>query len=89
MPAIAQVGISTAGGGVITGPGAPTVKANGSIVAVLGDAVASHGSGVHANATIITASSTVKAEGKFVARVGDLASCGHAIVGGSSNVNAG
>ena len=89
MPKVALVGVSTVGGGPITGPGAPSVKANGSIVSVLGDAVASHGSGPHAAATIITASGTVSAEGKAVARVGDLASCGHTITGGATNVNAG
>ena len=89
MPAIARVGVDTVGGGVITGGGQSTVFCNGSLVAVVGDAVASHGSGGHANATLVEGSSTVFAEGKAVCRVGDLASCGHAIVGGSPDSNAG
>jgi len=89
MPAVARVGVETVGGGLITGPGAPSVKTNGSTTSVLGDSVAPHGSGPHAAATIITASGTVNAEGKGVVRVGDLASCGHTVVGGSPDVNAG
>ena len=89
MPAVAKVGVSTVGGGLITGPGAPTVKVNGATVSVLGDSVASHGSGPHVAATIITASGNVNAEGKGVVRDGDLASCGHTVINGSADTNAG
>ena len=87
--AVARVGVDNVGGGLILGPGAPTIKVNGSTVSVLGDAVASHGSGPHAAATIITASGSVNAEGKAVVRVGDLASCGHTVATGSPDTNAG
>ena len=89
MPAVARVGVDTVGGGLITGPGAPSVKVNGSTVSVLGDAVAPHGPPPHDAATITSASGTVNAEGKGVVRVGDTASCGHTVATGSADVNAG
>lgn len=88
MPAVARVGVDSAGG-LITGAGEPTVQVNGSTISVLGDSVASHGLPPHASATITSASSTVFAGGVGVVRVGDSASCGHTVTGGSSNVNAG
>lgn len=84
---ISRVGVDSAGG-IITGPGAPTVKINGATCSVHGDAVAGHGSGPHAAPTMIATSTTVKAEGKAVVRQGDLATCGH-VATGSANVLAG
>ena len=88
MPAIARVGVDSAGG-IILGGGQTTVTANGSRVAVQGDRVAPHGDGPHANATLQEASSSVFAGALRVCRVGDAASCGHVITGGSPNVEAG
>lgn len=82
----ALVGDSVVGGGLIVGPGAPSVICSGFIVACVGDAVAPHGTGAHANATIVTGSKSVFADGRPVARIGDLASCGHVIASGSAEV---
>ena len=83
MSAAAIVGRSIAGG-VIIGPGAPTVLVNGSPVSTLGDAVTPHGEPPHAAAKIITSSKTVFAQGKGIVRAGDKASCGHSVVSGSN-----
>ncbi len=63
------------GGAPILGPGAPTVMAEGFVVSVMNDIVASHGEGAHAKATIVTSSKTVFAMGRGVVRMGDVASC--------------
>ena len=87
MPGIARVGQDTAGG-LINGGGQSTVFVNGKLAAVIGDAVASHGVGPHASATMAQGSSTVFAEGIGVCREGDAATCGHTATG-SSNTLAG
>jgi uncharacterized Zn-binding protein involved in type VI secretion len=86
MPGIARATQDTAGG-LITGILAPTVFVNGKPVACLGATVAGHGTGAHANPTMVEASSKVYANGIGVCRAGDKASCGDAATG-SSNVNA-
>ncbi|WP_082018095.1 PAAR domain-containing protein [Leisingera sp. ANG-Vp] len=87
MPGVSRIGQDTAGG-TIDEALAPSVRINGSAVAVLGCAVAPHGIGVHAGPIMATASDTVFAQGTAVCRQGDLASCGHA-ASGSANVRAG
>ncbi|KIC36553.1 PAAR domain-containing protein [Leisingera sp. ANG-M7] len=87
MPGISRIGQDAAGGTIVEAL-APTVRVNGSAVAVLGCAVAPHGLGAHAGPVMATASGTVFAEGIAVCRQGDLASCGHA-ASGSGNVSAG
>lgn len=83
MPQKAKVGVSTVQGGIILGPGAPSVLVEGFICSVVGDSVAPHApfTGLHNSATIIQGSSTVSAEGKPEAYFGALASCGHVIDG--------
>lgn len=51
----------------------------GKAIAVEGDAVASHGTGAHANATM-TATSDITINGYRICREGDVATCGHAAV---------
>ena len=85
---VARVGVDSAGG-LILGGGQSTVKCNSSLVAVIGDSIASHGIGPHANATMVEGSSTVKVNGKGVCRKGDKASCGCAVSTGSLNTKAG
>ena len=85
MSAAAIIGKSVAGG-VIIGPGAPTVLVNGSAVSTLGDTVTPHGDPPHSSATIISSSKTVLAQGIGIVRVGDKASCGHSVGRGSPNV---
>lgn len=83
MPAITRVGVNQAGG-VIVGPGAGTVKAEGARVSLKGDNVAAHGKPPHAAPTMVGSSSTVFADGKPVVRAGDAASCGHSANGAST-----
>lgn len=87
MPSVGRVGIDSSGG-LITGPGVSSVKINGSKISVVGDLVASHGSGPHAAATMLQGSSSVFAGGKGICRQGDSASCGHTLSPGSPNVSA-
>lgn len=86
----ARVGLDTVGGGLITGPGATTVLVGGAPAATIGSTVAPHApfTGLHNTAVLSTGSPTVKAEGKAVCRIGDLASCGHAIATGDVTVDA-
>lgn len=87
MPGVSRVGTDSAGG-IITSPGKPSIKVNGSTISVIGDLVASHGNSPHDAASMVGGSSTVFAGGIGVVRVGDAASCGHTATG-SSNVFAG
>ena len=87
MPGIARVGTDSAGG-TITGGGQSTVYVNGALAAVLGDAVAPHGVGLHAVAVMAQASGSVFPGGIPVCRAGDAASCGHTATG-SGDVSAG
>ena len=84
MPGLARVGVDTAGG-VIQGGGQSTVFCNGSLVAVIGDAVAGHGRAPHSSPVMVEGSSTVFAEGIGVCRTGDAASCGHEATGSSDS----
>lgn len=87
MPGISRVGQDNAGGVILNG-GNGTVFANGSVVAVRGSVVASHGSPPHSAAIMVGASGTVFAQSIAVCRQGDTASCGHTATG-SGNVSAG
>ena len=85
MPGISRVNVDTARG-LITGPGASSVFVNGSKVSLKGDSVAAHSpGGIHNSATMVGSSSTVSAEGKFIVRAGDAASCGHTATGSSDS----
>lgn len=91
MPAVSRVGVDTAtdgqGTGIILGPGVATVLVNGSIVSVIGDGIAAHGT--HPADTIITGSTTVFAGSVGVVRAGDTTSGGGSVDSGSANVIAG
>ena len=83
MPGASRVGIDTAGG-LITGPGATTVKINDFTACVKGDAVADHGTGAHDNAHFNSFfSPDVEMGGLPTVRAGDAASCGHVATGSS------
>lgn len=84
MRNVARVGVDTAGGGLITGPGIPTVTVNGSPISVFGDSVASHGPYAHAAAWISTVGSMVTVNGLHVVASGDLATCGDPVIAGST-----
>ena len=92
MPAVQRVGDANGAGGVITGPGSPTVRMNGRPVSLHGDSVSPHPCcgqkrcpPVHCHATTV-GSSTVKANGVAMVLTGDVDTCGHARTGGSDNV---
>lgn len=87
MPGVSRISKDAAGGTIVEAL-APSVRVNGSPVAVLGCAVAPHGFGLHAGPVMAAASGTVFAEGIAICREGDQASCGHPATG-SGNVFAG
>jgi uncharacterized Zn-binding protein involved in type VI secretion len=76
--AVARVGVDKVSTGLILGGQQSTVYYNGSLVAVVGDAVANHPSS-HTGVTLTNGSSTVRIGGRAVVRHGDLASCGHPV----------
>jgi len=73
--------------GIIIGPGAPTVFADGKNVSLIGDSVAPHGKAPHTSSVLVSnGSPTVKADGGIVAKQGTTASCGHSVTSGSPTV---
>lgn len=73
-------------GGVILGLVSPMVFVNNLNISVVGDQVEGHAPPPHASPVVATGSPTVFSNNSPVARIGDLASCGHAIPSGSENV---
>ena len=69
MPGIARILMDTAGGPIIGG-GNTRVLAEGSPVAVIGDAITSHGLGPHARPLMIVGSARVFAAGRPVLPIG-------------------
>jgi uncharacterized Zn-binding protein involved in type VI secretion len=86
MPHLGRVGVDAAGA-TVTGNLAPSVRVGGVPVVVQGAVVAPHGTGVHANATMVGHSLLVRAQGRYVCRAGDAASCGHSLSPGSLTVS--
>ena len=82
MPGVARIVMDAAGGPIIGG-GNFKVFADGSPVAVIGDAVTGHAPGPHAAPVMVRASTRVFASGKPVCRMGDSASCGDVVTGSS------
>lgn len=90
MPlSVALVGVSTVFGGpgavtpgVILGLGGIGQFADSDVVAVVGDAIASHGPGLHIAATMVSGSPDTLVNGKPLCRQGDLASCGCSVIAG-------
>ena len=86
MPGIARVR-QDAAKGVILGPGASTVFADGKNVALIGDKVQPHGKAPHSAPTLSTnGSPTVRADGGIPAKQGTVATCGHNVAKASSTV---
>ncbi len=81
MALATRSGIDTAGGGVITAVGQAFVKIDGALWIVVGDPVASHGTGGHASATMAAGATFVSIDGVPVCRLGDAATCGHTATG--------
>ena len=99
MPAICRKGDSLSTGHICSStttldtPGQSTVRANGILIARVGDPTVSHPfppappCAPHV-ASVNAGSSTVRVVGKFIARIGDSADSG-AMTSGSSNIFAG
>ena len=99
MPAICRKGDSLSTGHICAStttldtPGQSTVRANGILIARVGDPTVSHPfppappCAPHV-ANVNTGSSTVRVAGKFIARIGDSADSG-VMTSGSSNIFAG
>jgi len=99
MPAICRKGDSLSTGHICAStttldtPGQSTVRANGILIARVGDPTVSHPfppappCAPHV-ANVNAGSSTVRVAGKFIARIGDSADSG-AMTSGSSNIFAG
>lgn len=85
-----KVGVSQIGpGGIIIGPGAPTVFVEGAIISTGLDTVTPHGENLHAKSTVTvaTCSKTVFAMGKPVAKeTGTVGSCLHPLKLGAVTV---
>lgn len=95
MPKAARVLDTTTHGGVITGPGVPTVFIGGlraavGTAAVPGDLhvcpIPPPPTGPHPATPISVGSKTVFIGGRPAARVGDLTGCGASIISGAFNV---
>jgi len=87
MPGAARVGVDQVSGGLITGPGIPNVKINGSPASVVGDTVAAHGEAPHTVATITNGSISVTIGGRpATVQTISTASCQHKVSSGSINV---
>lgn len=83
----ARVGVDLVSSGVITGPGAATVRVNNLPASVVGDTVAPHGKPPHSNPIIISGAATVRIENRPATITGrSLASCGHPVGTGSPTV---
>jgi uncharacterized Zn-binding protein involved in type VI secretion len=86
MTKIARVKTDSAKG-IITGPGASTVFADGKKVSLIGDTVAPHGKAPHTSPTLVSGgASTVLADGGIPSMQGTSATCGHTVQGGSPTV---
>ncbi len=92
MTQAALVGLSTVGGGpgatgvgIITGPGGLGQYADGLIVSVVGDTIATHGPAPHIGAVVTTGSPDTFINHIPIARVGDQASCGCTILAGDND----
>jgi uncharacterized Zn-binding protein involved in type VI secretion len=72
---VAVANLDTCGGKQLGG-GQSKLFYKGQLVVVVGDPVAPHGKGKHANAKMVTGSSRLFIQGKAVCREGDKADCG-------------
>ena len=87
MPKAARKNVDKAGGPIKEG--SDNVNIEGQPAARKDDAITGHGDPPHTNPKIAKGSSKVRINGKDAARVGDPATCKHAITGGSRKVTIG
>lgn len=89
MAGVARVGIDIIDSGppvVIAGTLQATVVIAGAPVAIVGDAITSHGSSPHDASVISSGAGNVVIAGTPIARNGDSTTCGHTINSGAGNV---
>lgn len=89
MPSAARVGDATSHGGVLVGPGVPTVLVGGLPAATVGDVGVCPGLAHPAQAgaqPVVLGSSTVLVGGRPAVRTGDPLTCGAVVVGGAATV---
>ena len=89
MSIAARVGDLSAHGGVVVGPGVPTVLIGGLPAAVAGDfhtCPVVSGVVAHASTPFLAGSGTVLMGGRPALRAGDFCACGAPIAGGAANV---
>ena len=87
MPNVCRVGLDIVSTGIILGPGASTVFAEGAPVSLVGDKVAPHGKPPHTAPTIVNGSVTVLAQFRPITVLGiSKATCMHPASKGSATV---
>jgi uncharacterized Zn-binding protein involved in type VI secretion len=84
MPGIVRGGIDTAGGGIISGGIQTFVTVEGGLWIVVGDSVASHGSGPHVAAVMNQGSTFIKINSIAACLAGHTATCGHTATGSAN-----
>lgn len=85
MPGAGRVGRDNARG-LISGPGASTVKINGADASLVGDGIVAHGKAPHSSSIITDGSRTVFVEGQPLTVEGSGTTCGHTVTPGSQDV---
>ncbi len=83
MPGISRIGTDSAGG-TLLGGGQSFARVQGALWAVQGDAVAGHGTSVHAGPVMAQGSPFVRINGIPACRAGHAASCGHTATGSTT-----
>ena len=90
MPGVVRVGRDSAGGGIVIGPGNPTVLVNGAPISTVSDVILTHGPAPHIQPLIATGSKTVFAGGRPISlALSSVVTCGDTLLPGSTNVIAG
>lgn len=85
MPAIGVLGMSAAGGAIISST-INKVTVDGMTVIGVGSQVAPHGDGPHASAVMVEGSGKFVVDGIAVCHEGHAASCGHVLTGGNGKI---
>lgn len=81
MANVSLVGVDSAGGGIILGPGTSKLTVKGVKVSLLGDTIAPHGVSPHNASVVVQASTKLKVNGVGVVYAGCATSCGHTTTG--------
>lgn len=91
MPGVGRQSQDNIGGGIITGPSAPSVIVNGTPISVVGDTCVTHGDPPHVQGSsrVAVGSDSVIAEGIPITVANQsTTTCGHPVTPGSPDVEA-